>query len=206
MKNIKTTTSIIALSALIVAFSIPNVLATAVSVENYYWQNDPEFCYTSELNSIEIDGSINQRSVVETELDKVADTYNDALDNISSSIDVRDDDGSCPSVYYISHESAALGQYGSSAQERTWTVSGQPTKIHHSLIEYTTDRGFGSDVNVCSNNNKDIEWIANHEVGHSFGLKHHWHVFYDHSVMRPWCSSILSDVQSADEIALDINH
>ena len=196
MKNIQTTTSIIALSTLIIAFSIPNASATPVSIENHYWHTDPEFCYTSELNSIEIDGSTGRQSVVETELDKVADTYNDALNSIGSSIDIRDNiDDSCPSIYYISHESASLGQYGYTAQADTRPVPGQPTKIHHSTIEYTTDRGFGSDVNVCTHNNKDIEWIANHEVGHSFGLKHHWHFFYDHSVMRPWCSSIYSDVQ-----------
>ena len=57
MKNIQTTTSIIALSALIIAFSMPNASATPVSIEKYYWHTDPEFCYTSELNSIEIDGS-----------------------------------------------------------------------------------------------------------------------------------------------------
>lgn len=200
--NNKTTTSIIALSALIVTFAMPGAFAGAGTVENYYWQSDPEVCYTSQLDDIDIDGSTGNQSTVETELDKIPGNFNPDM----GSRNIDSDDGSCPSIHYINMESEALGNFGYTALTSVWVYSSDTTKMHHTVIEFTTDRGFGSDVNVCANQNKDIEWTGNHEMGHSVGLKHHFHLFTNDSVMEPNCVSSWAAVQSLDATALDIKY
>ena len=194
-------TSIIAFAALIITMSTPSAFATAGTVEDFYWQNDAEYCYTSQLNDIELGGSTGHQADVESELNDARITYNADLGNIN----IDPDDGTCPSTAYVSLESESLGAWGYTALTTVYYISSQD-KITRAIVEFSTDRGFGDESSSCSNSNKDIEWTANHELGHVVGLKHHNHFFYDHSVMESACVSTWSDIQSVDATALDINY
>ena len=194
------------MSALIVAFSIPSAFATAGTVENYYWYSDPYVCYnTTELNDIEIANiGTGQSADIKDEIEDTRAHYNSKLEGLN--IDGEDTSCSLWDQNSIMHGSDNLGTWGYTAVTYTSTVSGQPTKIHSQLIDYTTARDFGIESNSCANNNKDIEWVSNHEYGHVVGLNHHNHFFYDHSVMESSCVSTWSAIQSVDDTAFDINY
>lgn len=193
------------MSVLIVAFTIPSAFATAGTVEDYYWHDDPYVCYdTDELNDIEIaNQGTGQADDIIDEIEDTRSHYNSKLEGLN--IDPED---TCSLNDYksILHGSDDLGSWGYAAVTYTWTVSGQPTEIHSQLIDYTTVKDFGIESNTCANNNKDIEWTSNHEYGHVVGLEHHNHLFYDHSVMEPACVSTWSAIQSVDDTAFDINY
>jgi len=51
-------------------------------------------------------------------------------------------------------------------------------------------------------NGYNLEWVANHELGHTVGLGHQ-NNSGENSVMVPNCATSWSDVQSHDEAVLD---
>lgn len=200
MTNKTQTTSIIALSALIVTFAMPSAFANAGTEETYYWQSDPEMCYLeNELADIDFEDSTGSSNVaaIESELNDAVATYNAEMNGIT----IDPEDSTC------NGNKIEVGAY--SLAEWTWLAqegsSWSGTSMTASYIDFNTDHGFGDESNWCFPYDYDIEWTMNHELGHGIGLKHHDHWIAD-SVMHPSCRSTWSALQSVDDTAIDIHY
>jgi len=71
-------------------------------------------------------------------------------------------------------------------------------------IDFNTDFTFYGDTNQCYPY-YDIEWVANHEIGHAVGLDHN-EGWFANSVMVPNCAGSWSTIQSDDSDALDTHY
>lgn len=198
MRNVKTK-AIIAFVALIVTASVPSAFATPGQVESYYWQTDPELCFNDDqLDDITLDGSQGEHSAIRGEVNQAVGRYQAAMDDQ----DIRYADNNCTSRYIIVG-SDAMGSWGYTATTSSYYSGSQFSKA---IIEFNTDKTFGDDTNTCTSSIKDIEWVAMHEIGHAVGLKHHWHMFYSHSVMDPFCNTTWATISSVDDTALNIHY
>lgn len=102
------------------------------------------------------------------------------------------------------------------AKSLSWGVMAQavltaywPTPNLYQYAEQEVDFATGYNWEVESNacdiwNDKDIEWLANHEFGHALSLGHHSGT--DHSMMKDSCTSKYSAIQSVDDSALEARY
>lgn len=197
MKTVKTT-SIIALSALIVAFAMPSAFAGAGTVETYYWQNNPEFCnLETELDDL---GAI---ASVESELNDSRVIYNAEMNGIT----IDAEDATCDGGY-IENGAYDMGWWTGILAQNTNTYL-EPLPAVNSLakqeIDFNTGKPFAIEGNSCSWLGFDLEWVMNHELGHGIGLKHHDHDPAE-SIMDPICDAKWAALQTVDKTAIDINY
>lgn len=198
LRNVKTK-AVITFAVLIVTVLAPSAFATPGQVESYYWQTDPELCFNNDqLDEVTLDGSEDEHSAIRGEVNEAVGRYQGAMDGQ----DIRYVDNNCTS-HYIMVGSDAMGSWSYTATTTSYYSESQFSKA---VIKFNTDKMFGDDTNTCSSSIKDIEWVAMHEIGHAVGLKHHWHVFYSHSVMNPFCDTTWATISSVDDTALNINY
>ena len=198
MTSITQKTSIIALSALIVAFAMPSAFAGAGTVEAYYWQNNPRFCnVTGELSTL---GTLSQ---ITAELDDSRATYNAEMNGIT----INAHNGSC-STNVIINGAYDMGWWSTILAQNTATWV-HPLPAVNSLdvqfIDFNNAKPFAIESNSCSWTGFDIEWVMNHELGHAVGLKHHDHNPAE-SIMDPTCDAKWEALQTVDKTAIDIKY
>lgn len=171
-----------------------------------YWFNyngDPEVCYLeSELDDMDVDGSTGNGDDVETAVELTRAEYNSEVNGLT----IAADDSSC------SYNRIEVG-----AKDLSWNVLGQTALTaywccgnfgQYAEMEFDfndTDYDWAINNNACGwFDDKDVEWIANHEFGHTLSLAEHTGT--DHSVMKGTCTSQWSGVQSVDESALEARY
>jgi hypothetical protein len=185
-------------------FTIPAVDASAGTVENYFWQNNPGMCYkTSSLDNMNVDGTTGQGSTVETEFEKARTLFNNNMDNITIN---ADSSANCSATYRIevSSDDMASGVMGSELS--SW--GSDATVMTKSVIKFNTDMSWKVGTGGCSTSDADIKYIANHELGHGTGLKHHGAHAHGsvNSMMHKTCNDKLNTLQSVDKTALDLKY
>ena len=119
-------------------------------------------------------------------------------------IDILPHTGTCP-LTQINVGTADLGWWGTLAVTTTYQNPFNYSETLNAYIRFNTEQGFDKDSNTCDNNETDIEWVMNHEIGHTVGLRHHFHIF-PNSVMYDFCNNIYDTLQYVDHAALDINY
>lgn len=190
-------------AALIGITSAPMALAHSGTVENYYWHNDTRMCYdSSSLDNMTVDGSTNNSSDVETEVDKSKDTFNNEMNQVT----LLDDAWGCWLGDHVDVASANHANSNVLGWEVTHLDWFDNTEIDQSEVRFNTDQDWGTNSNSCSVSDLDIEWIMNHELGHSIGLKHHNHPSSPNSMMYEYCDSKYAALQTVDDTAIDINY
>jgi len=205
MNNKKTMTSIIALSALIVTFSMPGAFASETPIESYYWQVNPETCYLeNELDDIDFNGSrsstTQQQNAIIAELEVTRSTFNTEMGTIDI---LGEDSGSCSDNRRIEVGAFDLGNWWTYGQE---VSDAAPTYFKISYIDFNSNSlvGFDKDSEACNRLDVDMEWIYNHELGHGIGLKHHSHTFGTaDTLMGSSCSSQWDSFGADDNGAVD---
>lgn len=196
------TSLVIGMSMTVLLPLIHAVYGDAGTVENYYWQNNPGICYkTGDLNQMTVDGATSSGTSVETEFDKAVSMMNGAFSN-SISISA-DSTANCNGSYKILVDADNLDDVGVLAQEYSNFSSTSMSKSH---ITFNTQGTWKTTGTSCTTTGTYIEYIANHELGHGVGLKHHEHNPIN-SMMNPSCnSSTFDDLQTVDQTALDIKY
>lgn len=198
-KNIKTsmilTTSTIALLAIMFA---PNQVFAhdtpwyggAILPSGYagYW-----FHCTS-LNPLSVDGdTTNNCSEVQGSVEDAMENYNDLSGN---DLDLETTGSFTDKWVYATN----LAPWGPSAEATYPNVDDGYVRFNN-LRSFGTDGGCQTTLGIVHAYN--LEWLSNHELGHSVGLDHHnGHT----SVMVDSCDSLWSAIQTDDEDTLDTKY
>jgi len=200
-KTKKTITFAILAALTIGVGTAPTALAGDGTVEAYYWQADPATCYnTGSLDNMTVDGSTGNGADVETELEVTVGTYNAEMNQITI---IGNTWWNCNFSTHFDVASEDMADSNDLASEYSHFTS---TAMSQSEIRFNTDQNWGTSTNSCnSSSNLDIEWVMNHEFGHGIGLKHHVHST-PNSVMHDECDSIIANLQTVDDTAIDIHY
>ena len=200
-KTIQTITFAILTVLTIGIGTAPIALASAGSVESYYWQGNPSTCYnTGSLDNMTVDGSTGNGDDVETELEVTVGTYNGEMNQITI---IGNTWWNCNFGKHFDVASENMANSNTLATEYSYFTG---TSMSQSEIRFNTDQNWGTSTNSCnSSSNLDIEWIMNHEFGHGIGLKHHYHST-PASVMHTSCNSIIANLQNVDDTAINIHY
>jgi hypothetical protein len=149
---------------------------------------DLYFHFTS-LNTLSVDGDTTSNySKVKTEVQQSMTRYN----NLGNDIDLSTTSSFSSGDYTV--YATNLGIFGDSAQATYPNQSGD-------YIRFNTSRDFGTSGSCTLWYAYNLEWLTNHEIGHTVGLAHA--SSSDNSVMVDSCSSKWSNVQSHDDAVLD---
>jgi hypothetical protein len=200
------TTTTIALSVIIALaiglFSNPLVHASAGTVESFWWKQDPGMCYnTSSLDDLTFDSSTGNGADVETVIELSRSMFNAEMNGITIT---GDNWLNCFGLHFdIGSEDLTNTSWA--ATEFTIVDAFDPARITQSEIRFNTDHDWETDSNSCSSSSLDLEWIANHEMGHGIGLKHHDHTPPE-SMMHWQCVSTQSTLQTVDDTAINIRY
>lgn len=201
MKMQKTTVVLIAILVLTMGVTtLPNALAGAGTVENYYWQANTDMCYNeSSLDNLNFEDATGNGADVITEMEKSRSMYNVEMNGVTINAQGL---FSCFGKHFDVQSEAQDGSGGVLAYEFS---SFTGTSMDQSEIRFDSDDGWGQNSNSCTLGDIDVEWIMNHEMGHGIGLIHHTHTPAN-SVMHASCNSIIASLQSVDDTAIDIHY
>ena len=150
------------------------------------------FYFDSSLNDLNVNGQTDQLSVVRNQVQSSMETYNDDPSDLNFSTTLS----SGGNAYTVRAESLTIFGYSAYAS--------YPNDSVKELV-FNTDRDFGTSYG-CNpfywfGLAFELEWLANHELGHVAGLGHaHWN---DGSVMRNTCTSYWADIQQQDTTTLE---
>jgi len=201
-KRKTTTIATFVLATFVLTMSIPYAFADNPPYKNNYWydyKGDPEVCYLeSELDNMTVNGTTNQGSAVIAAVELTRAEYNSKIDGLT----IGAVDSTCS--YNNIKVGARSLDFGIAAQAQlsAYYCCGNNHEYAGHFVDFNTDIGWKTNNDECGFfDNKDIEWIANHEFGHALGLDHHSGGF--HSVMGELCSSAFAEVQPADKAALE---
>ena len=197
MTRITTKTSIIAITALMITIGLPSAFAHT-SLETYYWNNNANVCYLeTELNTLRWgpSGGTGAAEPIKQRIGIAVSTYNAYMDSVT----LNNNDTCSGNRIEFGAQDLAMTYLASE-----FTIFSGNT-ITRSDVDYNTDFTFHGDSNQCIPN-YDVEWVANHELGHSVGLAHTTHHSPPSSVMTPNCDGVWSTIQSSDATALDTHY
>ncbi len=165
-----------------------------------YWHSDTDMCYSeSSLDDLDFNDSTGNGDDVIDEMEKSRSTYNGEMNGVTIN-----EHGwfSCYNNHIDVQSESQDGAGGILAYEISYKIG---TRMAQSEIRFDSDEGWGGDSNKCTLGDIDIEWIMNHEMGHSIGLKHHNHN-PPNSVMHPICNAVMSSLQPVDDTTIDIRY
>ncbi len=157
-------------------------------------------CYNeSSLDNLDFEDSTGNGSAVITEMEKSRSMYNAEMNGVTIN-----GQGlfSCFNNHFDVQSEAQDGSGGDLAYEFSYFVDDRMTQ---SEIRFDSDDGWGQNSNSCTLGDIDVEWIMNHEMGHGIGLIHHSHSPPE-SIMHPSCNSIMANLQTVDDTAIDIHY
>ncbi|GEM_PF-6290021 len=199
----RTTIAISALLAVAIGLSIPTAMATAGTVESYWWKANTGMCYNaSSLNNMNVGGSTGHSSTVITEVEQSRGVLNAEMNGV-------DITGDAWQNCYANHFDVASENVADStvlAYELSYLDLFDSTKMTQSEIRFNTDHSWSANSSSCSTSSLDIQWIGNHEMGHGIGLKHHTHPASPDSMMYESCHPKYAALQTVDKTAIDIHY
>lgn len=196
--KIRTTTLLMATAFIIGTMSLIPAYAHDPPYKNDYWfdyNGDPEICYLeSQLDNMTVDGSTGNGDDVETAVELTRAEYNSEINGLT----IDPEDSSCG---WNSIEVGAKSlDWFVMAQEIT-SVKWSNQDYAESEVDFATGYNWGIGTNNCGIwDDKDPEWLANHEIGHSLSLAHH---SGGGSVMTGSCDSAWASVDADSESALE---
>ena len=126
-------------------------------------------------------------NTVKSEVQDAMSTYN----NLGNNIDLTTTSSHTEKIVYAQN----MGIHGLLA-EATFPYTSDGYIRFNNIFHWSTSNGC-DDINGFN-----LEWIANHELGHTVGL-YHPKTPGENSVMVPNCATSWSDVQSHDKAVLD---
>ncbi len=192
--NKKLSMTIIITSAIIVISTIP-VFAHNPPYKDVYWYSgaDPDICFLdSELQNVKINRHLNtthRDQPYSNPVPFIKIEVNDALLNLNGAVpglNMGNDGTSCVYPYIVV---GATDLPRSIIGETTNGVRYDDMAYKSSTFNFDTGYHYQVESNACNwNNDKDIEWIANHELGHALSLNEHISI-WDHSMMKDTCST-----------------
>ena len=195
--------------AITFAFIISSMSLTPAFAHNppykdLYWfsTEDPELCYLlDELNELKVDGNKNQGASVKAEVEDAKNIINSAV----SGLTIRNQGTTCDQNF-IEIGAQHLGFFVL-AEART-TVHGSNNEYLESTIDFARGYNWGIDSDkTCSIwlwDERDPQWLATHELGHALSLGGHGGS--DHSMMKEYCTSKWSTIQTVDDSALEVRY
>lgn len=206
--NNKIITSLTMCSLLNIMVIPSNVYGGAGTSQDYYWKTDPVICYqTTSLDNLSVDGSTSSGTSFETEFDKAVSMFNDAFS--STTTIGADSSSSCNASYVINVYSDTFTDTNALGYEASYTESTDSYAFMQSDISFNTSVNWKTTGTTCSafsTSSALIEYVANHELGHGVGLKHHVHTTVN-SMMHTTCTpSTFDAIQTVDQTALDVNY
>lgn len=150
--------------------------------------------FHSSLNNLSIDGSTNQFAKAKSSTEAAMTTYTN-IPNSDLILATTSTYGTGKYVVYAGD----LGFFGPSGEA---TYPDNPERY----VRYNTQRSFGT-TGGCSSffgytYAYNLQWLANHELGHTAGLAHAQQS--ETSTMVPNCKSTWSTVQSHDAAVLQL--
>lgn len=145
----------------------------------------------SSLNSMDVDGdTTNNCNKVKSAVQDSMSTYN----GLGNDIDLTTTSSFTDYLVYATN----LGLFGPSAEATFPSSTGD-------YLRFNDHRALGTSGGCQNflgfNYAYNIEWLTNHEFGHTTGLAHH--TTGHNSVMVEHCANSWSNVQSDDEFVLD---
>ena len=177
--------------------------ADAGTVRTDYWKTSPGVCYdTTSLNLLTLDGSTSAGTSIETEVDKARTLMNGAQSSITIS---SDSSSNCTTAYRVDVISHDFDRTDLLASESAVQVSYDPSAKLTSTIKFNSDITWKVGGTGCSITLVNIEWVANHEFGHTMGLEHHTHDTAT-SMMDEFCNAKNSTLQTVDNTAMGIKY
>lgn len=196
----------IIIGILVISIGITPVFAHNPPYKDDYWFNnngDPEICYLEyQLARLTVDNGSGNYQDVEDEVDDARQAYNSKV----SGLTIAAEDDSCD-YNRIEVGAKDLG-WGVMAQAVltayyccSWSVYGQYAEQEFDLgtnYEWEVESD-GCDWQV----DKDIEWIANHELGHTLSLDHHSN---GETTMSIGCDSDWGSIDSETDSALEARY
>jgi len=170
-----------------------DVFAQTPAVGGTLDNNRADLYFHSSLNNLNIDGSTGQFTKAKRETQDAMSEWNSQTADVTL-YTTNSYQGGDHVVY-----AANLGLFGYSGQA-TYPNSDE------NYVRYNTWRHFGTSGGCNSlfgfSYAYNLEWLANHELGHTVGLGHA--PIGDDSVMVPYCASSMSEVQEQDAYTLDL--
>lgn len=163
---------------------------------NFY--GDPEVCYlTSQLNLMTVNGSTNMAADVEDAVELTRAEYNSKIDGLT----IAADDGNCGyNSIEVGAKSLAWGVMAQTFPSVNWYTGDYADRE----IDFATGYDWATNSDACDwLNDKDVEWLANHEFGHALSIDHH---SGSGTVMDSGCHSDYASVDSESEDALEARY
>jgi len=149
------------------------------------------YFHCSTLNSLKVDGDTSNNCwKVTNEVEDSMSTYS----NLGNDIDLTTTSTFTDHIVYA----ANLGSYTVLAEATYPSSTGD-------YVRYNTLMSFKTSGSCSWWSGYNLEWVANHELGHTVGLAHQ-NTSGENSVVVPNCASSWSTVQSHDDAVLDYKY